>query len=163
MNKTAAFAITLLFATALGAEDAQKLKLIPEKLVVLTFDDGNVSDRTVVAPILKEKGFGATFYITAGWVGRRGRVTWQQVRELDEMGFEIGNHTTTHPNMLHISEEEIRSQIAGFDRALRKQGIQRATTFAYPGEHHDRRIVRALAKAGYTCLLYTSPSPRDRG
>ncbi|MGB1790371.1 MAG: polysaccharide deacetylase family protein, partial [Limisphaerales bacterium] len=150
MNKTAAFAITLLFATALGAEDAQKLKPIPEKLVVLTFDDGNVSDRTVVAPILKEQGFGATFYITAGWVGRRGRVTWQQVRELDEMGFEIGNHTTTHPNMLHISEEEIRSQIAGFDRALREQGIQRATTFAYPGEHHDRRIVRALAKAGYT-------------
>ena len=149
MNKTAAFAITLLFATALGAEDAQKLKPIPEKLVVLTFDDGNVSDRTVVAPILKEQGFGATFYITAGWVGRRGRVTWQQVRELDEMGFEIGNHTTTHPNMLHISEEEIRSQIAGFDRALREQGIQRATTFAYPGEHHDRRIVRTLAKAGY--------------
>ena len=102
-----------------------------------------------MAPILKEHGFGATFYITAGWVGRRGRVTWQQVRELDEMGFEIGNHTTTHPNMLHISEEDIRSQIAGFDRALREQGIQSATTFAYPGEHHDRRIVRALAKAGY--------------
>ena len=54
MNKTAAFAITLLFATVLGAEDAQKLKPIPEKLVVLTFDDGNVSDRTVVAPILKD-------------------------------------------------------------------------------------------------------------
>ena len=150
MNKTATIATALLFATALGAEDAQKLKPIPDKLVVLTFDDGNISDRTVVAPILKEHGFGATFYITADWVGRRGRVMWQQVRELDEMGFEIGNHTTTHPNMLHISEEEIRSQIAGFDRALREQGIQRATTFAYPGEHHDRRIVRALAKAGYT-------------
>ena len=150
MNKTATIATALLFATALGAEEAKKLKPIPDKLVVLTFDDGNVSDRTVVAPILKEHGFGATFYITAGWVGRRGRVTWQQVRELDEMGFEIGNHSTTHPNMLRISEEEIRSQIAGFDRALREQGIQRATTFAYPGEHHDRRIVRALAEAGYT-------------
>ena len=142
--------LSALFTTALGVDNEKQLKPIPDKLVVLTFDDGNVSDRTVVAPILKEHGFGATFYITAGWVGRSGRVTWQQVRELDEMGFEIGNHSTTHPNMLHISEEEIHSQIAGFDRALREQGIQRATTFAYPGEHHDRRIVRALAKAGYT-------------
>ena len=150
MNKTAALAITLLFATTLGAENAKKLKPIPNKLIVLTFDDGNVSDRTVVAPILKQHGFGATFYITASWGGRHGRVTWHQVRELDEMGFEIGNHSTTHPNMLHISRQEIRNQIAGFDRALREQGIQRATTFAYPGEHHDRRIVHALAKAGYT-------------
>ncbi len=134
----------------IGANGGKNLKPIPDKLVVLTFDDGNASDRTTVAPILKEHGFGATFYITADWVGKNGRLTWQQVRELEEMGFEIGNHSTNHPNMLHISEQEIRKQIAGFDRALREHGIQRATTFAYPGEHHDRRIVRALAKAGYT-------------
>lgn len=155
MNKAilscaAALSLAQTLAPALGADSGKLLKPIPDKLIVLTFDDGNVSDRTIVAPILKKHGFGATFYVTAGWVGRSGRLTWQQVRELDEMGFEIGNHSTTHPNMLHISEEEIRNQIAGFDRALREQGIRRATTFAYPGEHHDRRIVRALAEAGYT-------------
>ena len=41
-------------------------KPIPDKLVVLTFDDGCKSQATFVAPILKQHNFGATFYITEG-------------------------------------------------------------------------------------------------
>ena len=71
-----------------GAKPQATLQKIPEKLVVLTFDDGNVSDLTTVAPILTEHGFGATFYITSGWVGRTGRMTWEQVKELAAAGLE---------------------------------------------------------------------------
>ena len=49
----------------------------PKKLVVLTFDDGNISDLATAAPILKTHGFGATFYITSGWVGKPGRLNWE--------------------------------------------------------------------------------------
>ena len=47
-------------------EDQMSLIPIPNGLVVLTFDDGNKSDFTYVAPLLKQYGFGATFYITEG-------------------------------------------------------------------------------------------------
>ena len=138
-------------AQAQAQEEKQKNLLpIPDKLVVLTFDDGNVSDLTTTAPILKKHGFGATFYITSGWIGGAGRLTWEQVKELDAQGFEIGSHSASHPNMLHISEEEVREQIVSFDRACEEHGIRKATTFAYPGEHHDRRIVKALATTGYS-------------
>lgn len=122
---------------------------VPKKLVVLTFDDGNISDLTTVAPILKEHGFGATFYITSGWVGKPGRLNWKQVKELHNQGFDIGNHSTSHPNMLHISENDIREQIISFDDACAEHGIPKATSFAYPGGHHDRRMVKALAAQGY--------------
>ena len=121
----------------------------PKKLVVLTFDDGNISDLTTAAPILKGHGFGATFYITSGWVGKPGRLNWEQVKELNDQGFDIGNHSASHPNMLHISEDDIREQIISFDEACAEHGIPKATSFAYPGGHHDRRMVRALAAQGY--------------
>ena len=143
-------AIACLQAATATAQEAKKFQPIPNNLVVLTFDDGNVSDLTTVTPILKKHGFSATFYITSGWIGRERRLTWEQVKELDAQGFEIGNHSSSHPNMLHISDKEIHEQIASFDRALKEHGIRRATSFAYPGEHHDRRIVKALTEAGYT-------------
>ena len=55
----------LLFAPVSKAETPQS---IPDKLVVLTFDDAVKSHRTFVAPLLKELGFGATFFVTHKWM-----------------------------------------------------------------------------------------------
>ena len=66
---------------------AQDLKPVPDRLVVLTFDDGNVSDYTFVGPLLQKYGFGATFFITTnlthqGVPGKdQERMTWQQIRK----------------------------------------------------------------------------------
>ena len=102
-------------ASVLAEEPRAK---IPDKLVVLTFDDGNASDLSTVAPILKDHGFGATFFITSGWLEREKRLGWPGVVKLQEAGFEIGCHTTTHPNLLGLSAEQIRKEIADFDQEL---------------------------------------------
>src|SRR5689334_14405737 len=72
---------------------------VPDKLVVLTFDDSVASHHAVVRPILKRHGFGATFFITEGFSFRTNKqdyMTWEQIRELHDDGFEIGNHTRDH-------------------------------------------------------------------
>ena len=66
-------------------------KPIPDKLVILTFDDGCKSQATFVAPILKKCGFGATFYITEGLGflnNKEAYMTWEEVSGLHETGFE---------------------------------------------------------------------------
>ncbi len=72
------------------------IKPIPDKTVVLSFDDGCLSDVNFVAPLLKKHGFNATFYITEA-MGFKSRkdwyMTWQQIQSLKATGFEIGNHT----------------------------------------------------------------------
>ena len=82
---------------------------IPDKLVVLTFDDGNRSDFTNIPKVLKKHGFGATFYVTEGLgflKNPQNYLSWQQIRQLHEMGYEIGNHTQHHRNVSHLKSEE---------------------------------------------------------
>ena len=74
-------------------------KPIPDKLVVLTFDDACASGYTVVAPILKPLGFNASFYVCdfdSFKTRKDWYMTWRQMIELDRQGFEIGNHTVGH-------------------------------------------------------------------
>src|SRR5919112_3483724 len=70
---------------------------IPDKLVVLTLDDAVKSHRTFVAPLLKELGFGATFFVTHSWMNDTEYfMSWRDIAEISQMGFEIGNHSWTH-------------------------------------------------------------------
>src|ERR1044071_919862 len=84
-------------AGASGISGAFGPPRVPEKVVVLTFDDAVKSHRTFVAPLLKELGFGATFFVTHKWMSDQANfMTWEEVGELHQMGFEIGNHSWTH-------------------------------------------------------------------
>ena len=136
------------YCSGLSAEEASRLP-IPDKLVVLTFDDGNRSDLHTVAPLLKKHGFGGTFFITSGWLGGEQRLTWSEVRKLQADGFEIGCHTVSHPNLLNLTTGEIRRQIETFDRACVENGIAKPVSFSYPGGHFDRRVLAVLQDLGY--------------
>src|SRR5215472_16839998 len=81
------------------AAPAPALEPIPDKLVVLTFDDASRSHVEVAAPLLKRHGFGATFFVTEGLdspTDKRDSMTWDEIARLDRDGFEIGNHTRDH-------------------------------------------------------------------
>ena len=127
-------------------------KSIPEKLVVLTFDDGCKSQATFVAPILTQYGFGATFYITEGLgflKNKEAYMTWEEVRSLHEAGFEIGNHTRHHRNVTQQSDQELTSDLQHIDACCEASGISRPTTFCYPGYSHNEAAVKTVAKHGF--------------
>ena len=131
---------------------ASALEPIPDKLVVLGFDDCNKSDRTFVAGVLKEYGFGATFYVTEGlgFLGnKRHYVTWNEIKELHDMGFEIGNHTKTHPNVTRISREKFSEELEHIEARCAQYKITKPTTFAYPGFSNDLKSVQVLKEKGY--------------
>src|SRR5713101_2858754 len=80
----------VLMACAIAQSSA--LEPVPEKVVVLTFDDSVASHYTVVRPILKRYGFGATFFISEGFgflTNKQDYMTWAQIAELHRDGFEI--------------------------------------------------------------------------
>jgi len=108
---------------------------VPDKLVVLTFDDVVKSHRTVVAPMLKELGFGATFFVTHRWMpDRENFMSWEDVAEIHRMGFEIGNHTWTHDNFATPrNAARLEGELALVEQALAKVGVPRPVSFAYPG------------------------------
>lgn len=125
-------------------------KTIP-KLVVLTFDDAVRSHLEYVAPLLKEKGFGATFFITHGWMDDTlNFLTWEEVAEIHRMGFEIGNHSWTHEPL--ITQEAITAMegnLARVDSALLAHGIPKPISFGYPGNHYAPGTVEKIRALGY--------------
>ena len=129
---------------ALGAP----VQAVPDKLVVLTFDDAVKSHRTFVAPLLKELGFGATFFVTHKWMDDRTNfMTWEEIGEIHQMGFEIGNHSWTHDD---FSQPKNAARLAGelslVDRELgqTKAKVPRPVSFAYCGNTFGPEAVQRL-------------------
>ena len=88
---------TLLTVVFFGTCQTPGTRPDDRKIVVLTFDDAVKSHNTFVGPLLKELGFGATFFISYRWMQDTANfMNWDQVGELHKMGFEIGNHTWSH-------------------------------------------------------------------
>ena len=122
-----------------------------EKIVVLTFDDAVQSHLDFVAPLLKEKGFGATFFITAKWMEDTANfLSWKDVSEIYKMGFEIGNHTWDH-NSLYSDKavQKMMDNLAKVDSALQANGVPRPVSFAYPGNEFSPGSVKKIRELGY--------------
>lgn len=126
---------------------------IPDGLVVLTFDDGVKSQYTVAAPLLKDCGFNATFYISEGLRFLKDKeryMTWEEVAAMDADGFEIGNHTRQHRNVTTQAPEELREDIEHINQRCAEYGITKPSTFCYPGYHYDANAVGVVGAQGFT-------------
>ena len=123
-----------------------------ERTVVLTFDDSVASHATFVGPLLKKHGFGATFFITEGFEfleDKKHYMTWEQIKTLHESGFEIGNHTRRHAAVPGQTPEKLETDIAHIEQQCAKHGIQRSTSFCYPGYRTNSVALTVLGKRGY--------------
>jgi peptidoglycan/xylan/chitin deacetylase (PgdA/CDA1 family) len=128
------------------------LERIPDKLVVLTFDDSKASQYTVVRPLLKKYGFGATFFITEGFsfhTNKDDYLTWEQIAQLHRDGFEIGNHTRDHKSVSKANLAGLREQVEAINAQCAAHGIPKPTSFAYPGNAVDPGGLPILEELGF--------------
>lgn len=124
---------------------------VPDKLVVLTFDDSSASHHAVAAPVLKRYGFGATFFITEGFTFRANKkdyLTWEQIAELHREGFEIGNHTRDHLGITERTVSRLAEQLDAINERCREHGIPRPVSFAWPGNRFHVSALPVLHAAG---------------
>ena len=140
----------------------QKTMQLPEKPVILTFDDGMADFYTNALPILTRYGFGATLYIatsfvggTCGWLQREGEatrpmLTWRQIAEIQAAGIECGSHTHTHPQLDVLPSTKARSEIITCKRILEDTLGQQVQSFAYPYGYYTKTTQRLVQAAGYT-------------
>lgn len=123
-----------------------------QKTIVLTFDDAVPNHCDAVAPLLRELGFGATFYICSfPDAPESAFMTPAQLKSLDEQGFEIGNHTLNH----NIAPEAAESEIIRLEERLAAIGISRPVTFAYPGGPYRQYAAEMLKSRGYLAARTT--------
>ncbi|UOQ64797.1 polysaccharide deacetylase family protein [Hymenobacter volaticus] len=125
---------------------------IPDKLVVLTFDDGVVSHATVVAPLLKKYGFGGTFFVCEfppDFADKTKYMSWPQIQQLHQAGFEVASHTLTHRHVNKLTPPQFKAELDSIEKRCATYRIPKPTTFAYPGyDTHPTSLV-VLQAQGY--------------
>src|SRR6476661_8934517 len=99
---------------------------IPDKLVVMTFDDASKSHFTVARPLLLKYRFGATFFVTEGWdfaTNKRDYMSWDEIKQLHADGFEIGNHTIDHKGVTDKTLRDLPAQVKAINARCKEHGI----------------------------------------
>jgi len=135
-----------------GLSVSEALEYPSGKNVALTFDDGCETDLISAAPILKENGFGATLYVTAGFVGKRGYLSPIQLRELRDSGFEIGCHSMTHAYLDDVDAAGLHREVIDAGEKIEQLLGEKVAHFSCPGGRYDQRTVDLAMKARYRSL-----------
>ncbi len=123
---------------------------LPKNPIIISFDDGWSDQFTYAFPILKKYHYTATFFVFTNPIGRRGFVSWSDLREMRDAGMTIGSHSKSHPFLTKITDPAVLwSEIDGSKQTLEKNLGVTVNEFAYPFGQYNTDIVALVKKAGY--------------
>jgi len=121
----------------------------------ITFDDGHLSNYDLALPLLEKYGARSIFFITTDWMGTKGRMSGQHLRELLGQGHLVESHSCSHPFLPDCTDERLRNELECSRRRLEDVLGSPVTAVSLPYGRWDRRVLRACLKAGYS-QVYTS-------
>lgn len=141
-------------------EALQNQTTLPERAVVITFDDGFESIYTHAFPTLSAYGFPATVFLVSDFCGgyndwpgqpafipRYPLLNWPQIREMSQHGIEFGAHTRRHPRLDRLPSAQLLDEIEMGKRMIEDRLGQGIHFFAYPYgcyNHHTKALVSQL-------------------
>jgi peptidoglycan/xylan/chitin deacetylase (PgdA/CDA1 family) len=122
---------------------------LPRKPVVVSFDDGYLSQYTHARPVLRRLGWPGVLNLEWNNLGPGG-VTEREVKVMLGDGWELDSHTVTHPDLTTVSDAQLQTELVQSRKDIRGRfGTKTAAFFCYPSGHFDDRVVAAVKAAGY--------------
>lgn len=143
--------------------DLRSGRELPEKRVVLTFDDGHQSNYSLALPILQQFGFRGVFFLTTGWLGLPHFLSAHQVRALHDAGMELGTHGASHSFFTDLEPAALEREL-GESRALLAAMVGREVTcMSAPGGRVDAKVEGVARGIGYDLICSSVPGLADPG
>lgn len=139
---------------------------LPRKVSV-TFDDGTHDNYTNVFPFLRSHQLPVTVFLITEWIGKKGFLSWEEVREMSKEGVEFGSHTKTHAYLPSLpSRKLLEEEIRGSKEILEERLGKEVSLFSYPVGGFTEEIKKMVEEAGYKAAVTTNrgerKAPRDR-
>jgi peptidoglycan/xylan/chitin deacetylase (PgdA/CDA1 family) len=130
---------------------------LPDRPVLITFDDGYEGVHRHALPALAAHSFVATLFVTTGWLRGaydEGRapdtmLDWDQVRELAAAGTEIGGHSHSHPQLDQLDDRRLGFETGRCREIIATELGTEPASFAYPYGYSSRRVRRTVRAAGF--------------
>jgi len=134
---------------------------LPDKPVVITFDDGYEAVYRFALPILEKAGFKAVIFMLAGYVGEKNswdlsleprsirHLNEQELTDLSLKGWEIASHTMSHRPLIALSKEELKREVEKSCERLEDILKSKPIGFAFPFGCHNAEVRKAIEQAGY--------------
>lgn len=146
------------------SEIAERLaagKPLPQNCAAITVDDGYLSFLEGAMPLLRRYGYRATLFVSSASVGRSSYLSWEQLRELQQEGVEIGNHSATHPYLLERKgaegegpwRERIREDLVTAQQAFERELGQAPKLFAYPYGEFSPAVTEIAKTIGFAAAV----------
>ena len=123
--------------------------MLPQKPIILTFDDGSQSVYSTALPIMQKYDFTGTVYLVNNYVGAANFLNVDDVRALYEAGWEVGSHSITHTDLTLPSVDQEKEIIESRLRLQRQLDDIPVLTFAYPYGAYTVDSVEIARFAGY--------------
>ncbi len=160
-------------AAGLSAALAGSGDQLPDRAVVLTFDDGYEDFHRRALPLLDRYGFTATVFVTTGWIqdagplpGRRRpglMLSWSQIAEAAQAGIEVAAHSHQHPQLDQLPPRLVRDELHTSKARLEDKLGAPVAGLAYPFGYSSpavRRVARDLGY-GYGCAVGNTMISRE--
>lgn len=123
--------------------------------IAISFDAAWGGDKTLrILDILDEYGVKTTFFLVDTWTQKYPEL----VREIHARGHEIGNHSTTHPQMSKLSTEQMRKELQGMADNLEKLTGEKPTLFRPPYGDYSNQVILTAREAGYVPVQWSVDS-----
>ena len=125
-----------------------------QRKVLLTIDDGFSSFYENAWPILKEKKIPFILFVSTREVGKKGYMSWEQIREVNKNEFtEIGNHSHTHEYLIDFNKKEIKDDIEKSIQIFEKELGKNSDFFSYPFGEFSVELKKIIINLGFKYAL----------
>jgi peptidoglycan/xylan/chitin deacetylase (PgdA/CDA1 family) len=139
----------------------QEEKPLPPKPILVTFDDGFMSNYLYAFPVLKKYGMKATIFVTPDQESENFKMfaavdaplTKEQIKEMSDYGISIESHAMTHCNLTELKPDAIRWELEESKRVLEKVTHKPIRFLAIPSGAYNRTIKKLAIQSGYQAVF----------
>jgi len=125
--------------------------------VMLTFDDGDLSNFEAALPALAGRGLSADFFVNPARVGRPGFCSWAQLREMAGAGMSIQSHGLTHTYFTALEPDALREDLRVSKAEIEARLGAPVSLLAPPGGRAPQGLVALARMLGYRAVLGSEP------
>jgi peptidoglycan/xylan/chitin deacetylase (PgdA/CDA1 family) len=132
-----------------------------ESAVLITFDDGHVSNHRIALPALAQRGLTADFFVNPAMVGKPGFATWSELREMSDAGMSIQSHGYEHVYLTSLSGKRLGETLRAAREEISERIGRQAMLLAPPGGRMPRDLTGVAKDCGYSHVLSSRPGLID--